>query len=120
MMWEGPRGQQPGPPLARAPPSWHFSNVEAGSTVGGLSLRKVEGSRAECSYAGGGKAPPYSPEQHYYTFSLEGRPLSLSGGGVQHSTAPLPTTFSPASPLGLQLYFSPCLKFHPQGTVLPR
>ena len=30
------------------------------------------------------------------------------------------TTFSPASPLGLQLYFSPCLKFHPQGTVLPR
>lgn len=68
----------------------------------------------------GGRAPPDSPEKHYCTFSLEGGLLSLSGGGVQHSTAPFPTTFSPASPLGLQLHFSPCLKFHPQGTVLAR
>ena len=46
------------------------------------------------------RALPYSPEQRYCTFSLEGRPLSPSGGGVQHSTAPLPTTFSPALQFG--------------------
>lgn len=120
MRWEGPRGQQPGPPPARVPPSWHFSDAEALATAGSLSLRKAEGSRAECPYVGGRQGSPrLSGEALLYLLPGAGIAQPV-WGGVQHSTAPLPTTFSPASPLGLRQHFSPCLKFHPQGTVLAR